>query len=210
MEGSIIDLIQKKLVEGATVLKAVADDSALHATLLKAAETTVSALKAGRKLLVAGNGGSAADAQHVVAEFVCRLSADRPAMRAIALTTNSSILTAVSNDYGFERIFARQIEALGEAGDVFMAISTSGDSPNVLQALETAKSMGVTTVGLSGKTGGKMSGMCDICVCVPSDVTMYIQQAHLALEHIFCSIVEQKFFATNDLKTHDSSTAGRG
>jgi D-sedoheptulose 7-phosphate isomerase len=207
MEGPIIDLIQMKLAEGISVLKAVAEDAKLHANILQAAEETVAALKAGRKLLVAGNGGSAADAQHVVAEFVCRLCDDRPAMRAIALTTNSSILTAVSNDYGFERIFARQVEALGEAGDVFIGISTSGDSPNVLRALEMAKAMGLKTIGMSGRTGGKMSGMCDLCLCVPSDVTMYIQQAHLAIEHIFCTLVEQKYFAANDLKAHGD--AGR-
>jgi D-sedoheptulose 7-phosphate isomerase len=207
MEGPIIDLIQLKLAEGILVLKAVAEDARLHANILQAAEDTVTALKAGRKLLVAGNGGSAADAQHVVAEFVCRLCDDRPAMRAIALTTNSSILTAVSNDYGFERIFARQVEALGEAGDVFIGISTSGDSPNVLRALEKAKAMGLKTIGMSGRTGGKMAGMCDLCLCVPSDVTMYIQQAHLAIEHIFCTLVEQRYFAANDLKAHGD--AGR-
>jgi D-sedoheptulose 7-phosphate isomerase len=208
LEGSIIDLIQQKLAEGTAVLDAVAKDAMLHASILQAAEKTVSALKAGRKLLVAGNGGSAADAQHVVAEFVCRLSNDRPAMRAVGLTTNSSILTAVSNDYGFERIFARQIEALGEAGDVFMAISTSGDSPNVLRALETAQSMGVITIGLSGRTGGAMAALCDLCICVPSDVTMYIQQAHLALEHIFCAIVEQMYFAADELKQHGAGRQG--
>ena len=123
---------------------------------------TASALKSGHKLMAAGNGGSAADAQHLVAEFVGRLCDDRPAMRALALTTDSSILTAVSNDYGFERIFARQIEALGETGDVFMAISTSGTSPNVLRALEAAqKQMGIITIGLSGETGGKMPPICD-------------------------------------------------
>ena len=150
MEGAISDLIQTKLDEGIAVLQAVASDSALQATLKRAAEQTVAALKSGHKLLVAGNGGSAADAQHLVAEFVVRLAADRPPMRAVALTTNTSILTASSNDYGFERVFARQVEALGQAGDVFMGISTSGNSPNVLRALETAKTLGITTIGLSG------------------------------------------------------------
>jgi D-sedoheptulose 7-phosphate isomerase len=144
---------------------------------------------------VAGNGGSAADAQHLAAEFVSRLAGDRPAMRAIALTTDSSILTAVGNDYGFERLFARQIEALGQPGDVFFAISTSGNSPNVLRALELCRALGIATMGLAGKSGGKMLPLCDHCLCVPSDVTMYIQQAHLALEHLFCMLVEREYFA---------------
>ena len=207
MEGPISDLIQKKLDEGIAVLQAVASDSALQATLKRAAEQTVAALKSGHKLLVAGNGGSAADAQHVVAEFVVRLAADRPPMRAVALTTNTSILTAGSNDYGFERIFARQVEALGQAGDVFMGISTSGNSPNVLRALETAKTLGITTIGLSGGTGGKMAPQCDYFLCIPSDVTMYIQQAHLALEHIFCALVERDYFGSDVLKAHGDAAA---
>jgi D-sedoheptulose 7-phosphate isomerase len=194
MEGAISDLIQKKLAEGLAVLEAVKADSALHATLEEAAKATASALKSGHKLMVAGNGGSAADAQHLVAEFVSRLCDDRPPMRAISLTTNSSILTAVGNDYGYERVFARQIEALGQTGDVFIAISTSGTSPNVLRALELSKQMGITTIGLCGRIGGSMPPLCDYCIRIPSDVTMYIQQAHLALEHIFCMIVEQHYF----------------
>jgi D-sedoheptulose 7-phosphate isomerase len=176
------------------LLRVVAMDSAVHDVLEQAAAQTVSALKSGRKLMVAGNGGSAADAQHLVAEFVGRLCEERPAMRAVALTTDSSIVTAVANDYGFERVFARQIEALGQAGDVFMAMSTSGTSANILRALERARQMGITTIGLSGATGGKMRPLCDYCVRIPSDVAMHIQQAHLALEHIFCEIVEREYF----------------
>ena len=187
------NLVREKLLEGLRVTEAVARDAALHATLTEAAEATAAALKSGHKLMVAGNGGSAADAQHLVAEFVSRLVDDRPAMRAIALTTDSSILTAVGNDYGFERLFARQIEALGQPGDVFLAISTSGNSPNILRALEQCRAMGIVTIGLTGKTGGKMPPLCDYCLQIPSDVTMYIQQAHLALEHIFCMIVERRY-----------------
>ena len=190
-------LVREKLLEGIGVVEAVARDTTLHAALAAAAEATAKALKSGRKLMVAGNGGSAADAQHLVAEFVCRLTGDRPAMRAVALTTDSSILTAVANDYGFEQVFARQIEALGQPGDVFLGVSTSGNSPNVLRALELSRRMGVVTVGLTGRTGGKMAPLCDYCLRVPSDVTMYIQQAHLALEHIFCLIVEQSCFAAD-------------
>jgi D-sedoheptulose 7-phosphate isomerase len=189
------DLVREKLLEGVSVMEAVARDTALHASLEQAADATVAALKAGHKLMVAGNGGSAADAQHLAAEFVCRLADDRPAMRAVALTNNSSALTAISNDYGFERIFARQIEALGQRGDVFVGISTSGNSPNVLRALELCRPMGIVTIGLTGKSAGKMTALCDYCLRVPSDVTMYIQQAHLALEHIFCLIVERRYFS---------------
>ena len=209
MESTVSDLVREKLLEGISVLEAVADDAALHATLVVAAEVTADALKSGHKLLVAGNGGSAADAQHLVAEFVSRLVADRPAMRAVALTTDSSILTAVGNDYGYERVFARQIEGLGQAGDVFLGISTSGNSPNVLRSLELSREMGIVTIGLTGRTGGKMPALCDYCVCIPSDVTMYIQQAHLALEHIFCLLVERTYFATEYAKTASTGAAAR-
>jgi D-sedoheptulose 7-phosphate isomerase len=195
MESAMKDLVREKLSEGVSVMEAVARDAALHATLAAAAEVTADALLAGRKLMVAGNGGSAADAQHVAAEFVCRLVDDRPALRAVALTTDSSALTAIGNDYGFERLFARQIEALGQPGDIFLAISTSGNSPNVLRALEQCRAMGIVTIGLSGKTGGKMAPLCDYLLCMPSEVTMYIQQAHLALEHIFSLLVERRCFA---------------
>lgn len=188
------ELARRKLAEGIRVLDAVMRDAALLDALEQAARKAASAMKAGRKLMVAGNGGSAADAQHLVTEFVSRLCEDRPAMRAVALTTNSSILTAVGNDYGYEFLFSRQIEALGQAGDVFMAISTSGNSPNVLRALQASRRIEVATIGLTGLAGSKMADLCDWCIRVPSDVTMYVQQAHLALEHIFCALVEREYF----------------
>ncbi len=191
-------LVREKLDEGCAVVQAVARDAALHAVLADAARATAAALKSGRKLMVAGNGGSAADAQHLVAEFVSRLVEDRPAMRAVALTTDTSILTAVGNDYGYERVFARQIEAIGQSGDVFMGISTSGNSPNVLRALELCREMGIATIGLTGGAGGKMPPLCDYLIVIPSKVTMYIQQAHLALEHIFCLIVERHYFGVQE------------
>jgi D-sedoheptulose 7-phosphate isomerase len=201
------NLVQDKLLEGLRVIDAVARDVALHATLTAAAEATADALKAGRKLMVAGNGGSAADAQHLVAEFVSRLVEDRPAMRAVALTTDSSILTAIGNDYGFERVFVRQIEAIGQRGDVFFGISTSGNSPNVLRALELCRKMGIATIGFTGKSGGKMPPLCDYCLRMPSEVTMYIQQAHLALEHLFCMIVERRYFAADQAPATDATAA---
>jgi D-sedoheptulose 7-phosphate isomerase len=207
MEGSIKGLAREKLLEGIAVLEAVAADTAMHATLEQAALKTASALKAGHKLMVAGNGGSAADAQHLVAEFVSRLCEDRPAMRAVALTTDSSILTAVGNDYGYELVFARQLEALGQPGDVLMAISTSGNSPNILRALELARKSGIVTIGLCGRTGGKMPPLSDYCIRIPSDLTMYIQQAHLALEHIFCAMVECEYFAHDKLGAQVTAAA---
>ncbi len=198
------DEIRRVLVEGIEVVQAVAADPGIHATLAEAAEATAAALKSGRKLMVAGNGGSAADAQHLVAEFVSRLVEDRPAMRAVALTTDSSILTAIGNDYGYERLFVRQIEALGQGGDVFIGISTSGRSPNVLAALRACREMGIVTIGLTGGPGGSMPGLCDYLIRIPSNVTMYIQQAHLALEHIFCLLVEQAYFADERVALADS------
>lgn len=193
MKNDMSDLLRERLTEGVQVMQAVAGDAGLHATLIAAAEATAAALLAGRKVLVAGNGGSAADAQHLAAEFVCRLEDNRAAMSAIALTTDTSSLTAISNDYGYERIFARQVEALGQKGDIFIGISTSGNSTNVIRALEQCRSMGVITIGLTGKSGGKMAPHCDYCLRIPSDVTMYIQQAHLALEHIYTLLVERRY-----------------
>lgn len=194
MESAITDLIGAELGRAAEVLRAVAGDAALHAIIARAAQDTAAALKGGGKLLVAGNGGSAADAQHVAAEFVNVLSQNRPAMRAVALTTDTSILTAIGNDYGYERVFARQIEALGQPGDVFIAISTSGNSPNILHALELSRRMGMATIGFTGRSGGTMAPLCDHCIRVPSDVTMHIQEAHLALEHMFCMVAERAYF----------------
>ena len=200
-------LVREKLEEGIAVVEAVTRDSALHGILADAAAVTAASLASGRKLMVAGNGGSAADAQHLVAEFVSRLVEDRPAMRAVALTTDTSILTAVGNDYGYERVFARQIEAIGQAGDVFMGISTSGNSPNVLRALELCREMGIATIGLTGGTGGKMTPLCDFPIVIPSRITMYIQQAHLALEHIFCLMVEREHFGVPEAADAAASVA---
>lgn len=187
-------IIRRQLADSVNTFQAVLADTGIHAVLAAAAARTAEALRAGGKLLVAGNGGSAADAQHLVAEFVVRLSANRAALRAVALTTDTSILTAAGNDFGFETIFARQVEALGAPGDVFLGISTSGNSPNVVCALETARSLGITTFGLSGGNGGRMAGLCDYSIVIPSSVTMNIQEVHLALEHIFCLLVEHELF----------------
>jgi D-sedoheptulose 7-phosphate isomerase len=150
--------------------------------------------EAGKKLLIAGNGGSAADAQHIAAEFVSRFNFDRPGLPAMALTTDTSILTAVGNDYGYDQLFRRQIEANGQKGDVFLGISTSGNSPNVLQALSAARLKGITTFGMTGRTGGKMRELCDYCLCVPSVETPRIQEAHILIGHTLCAMVELALF----------------
>jgi D-sedoheptulose 7-phosphate isomerase len=187
-------ILREQLGKSIAVLEKVRADDALLGVLANAAEATAEAMLKGHKLMVAGNGGSAADSQHLVAELVCRLEHDRPALRAIALTVDSSILTAVANDYGYERSFERQIEALGQQGDIFLGISTSGNSPNVLRALALCRALGVITIGFSGNGGGKMAPLCDYNVIVPCDVTMNIQESHLALEHIFCMLVERCYF----------------
>ena len=189
-------LVQKQLAQSIATMQATLADLHIADTIATIAELTANAMQAGRKLLVAGNGGSAADAQHLVAEFVVRLSDNRPALRAIALTTDSSILTACGNDFGFDQIFSRQIESLGQPGDVFLGISTSGNSPNILRALEQAREMDIITVGFSGSGGGQMRDLCDYNVIIPSTTTMNIQECHLALEHIFCMLVECHYFAT--------------
>jgi D-sedoheptulose 7-phosphate isomerase len=146
----------------------------------------------GGKLLLFGNGGSAADAQHLAAELIIRYSADRPAIAALALTTDSSALTACGNDLGFEALFERQIEGLGRKGDVAVGISTSGNSPNVLRGLRRARSMGMQTIGLTGGTGGKMGELCDALIVVPSPVTARIQEMHIMIGHVLCKALERR------------------
>jgi D-sedoheptulose 7-phosphate isomerase len=191
---AIQHLVKKQLSQSVATMTAVLNDASIHAAVVAAARITAEAMRAGRKLMVCGNGGSAADAQHLVAEFVSRLTLDRPALRAIALTTDSSILTAIGNDYGYENVFERQIEALGIEGDVLLAISTSGNSKNCIKALTLARSMGIHTVSYLGNGGGAMKQLSDISVIIPSSVTMNIQESHLALEHIFCLVVEREYF----------------
>lgn len=150
--------------------------------------------KNGNKTLIAGNGGSAADAQHIAGEFVSRFYFDRPGLASIALTTDTSVITAIGNDYGYERIFSRQIQANGNNGDMFIGISTSGNSANVIEAIKECKDKGLTVVGLTGEKGGKMAEMCDYCIKVPSNETPRIQEAHILIGHIICSVVEEGIF----------------
>jgi D-sedoheptulose 7-phosphate isomerase len=197
-------IVEKQLAQSIATMQSVLADPDISETVVRIAELTAKAMLNGRKLLVAGNGGSAADAQHLVAEFVVRLTVNRPALRAVALTVDSSILTATGNDFGYEDVFARQIEALGQAGDVFLGISTSGNSKNILKALHRAREMDILTIGFTGSGGGTMRHLCDHNVIIPSDITMNIQESHLALEHIFCMLVERCYFGP-DFETEYTS-----
>ncbi|HEY4358510.1 MAG TPA: D-sedoheptulose 7-phosphate isomerase [Acidobacteriaceae bacterium] len=194
MQKQMEDLVRYQLELSLATFQLVLRDAAIHSGVIRAGEVTAAALGAGNKLMVCGNGGSAADAQHLVAEFVSRLTVDRRALRALALTTDTSILTAIGNDYSYDNVFERQVEALGVKGDVLLAISTSGNSRNCCKALQLAREMGVTTVSFTGNGGGAMQALSDINVVVPSAVTMNIQECHLALEHIFCMVVERFVF----------------
>ena len=188
------NLVRKQLAQSIETMTRVLNDDAIHNAVVEAGRITAEAMKAGHKLMVCGNGGSAADAQHLVAEFVSRLTVDRPALRAIALTTDTSILTAIGNDYSYDNVFERQVEAIGQKGDVLLAISTSGNSRNCVKALKVAKKMDIHTIAYTGNKGGAMADLSDWNVIIPSDTTMNIQESHLALEHIFCMVVERFYF----------------
>ncbi|MDV3465511.1 D-sedoheptulose 7-phosphate isomerase [Stenotrophomonas sp. C960] len=172
----------------------MAADAALATQIEQAVALCVDALRAGRKILFAGNGGSAADAQHWAGELVSRFYYDRPGLPAIALTTDTSILTAIGNDYGYDYTFARQIEALGQEGDVFVAISTSGRSKNIMRALEASEAKGVRVIGFTGEHGGDMKDRCDICFRVPSSETPRIQEGHEFIGHLLCALIESEMF----------------
>jgi D-sedoheptulose 7-phosphate isomerase len=183
-----------RLSEAADTQRLMLADVELGNQLLTGIQSCIEAYRNNKKVLIAGNGGSAADAQHLAGELVSQFYFDRPALAAVALTTDTSVLTAVSNDYGYENVFSRQIVAHGIAGDVFIAISTSGNSPSILKALQQARVLGLRTIGLTGRTGGEMKSLCDICLCAPSDSTPRIQECHLVLEHTLCACIEEALF----------------
>ena len=183
------------LTKSRAVLDAAIADPEFVATIAAIVDRVAGALAAGHKVLFAGNGGSAADAQHLAGELVSRFYYDRPAAAAIALTTDTSVLTAIGNDYGYERVFERQVQGLGRAGDVLIAISTSGRSPNILKALAAARAKGLVTVGFTGSgEGADMPSVCDLCLRAPSDSTPLIQQMHITAGHIVCALVEERLF----------------
>ena len=175
-------------------LQAAIEDGAFRSAVAAIAESSVRALSAGGKILLAGNGGSAGDAQHIAGEIVGRMNYDRAPLAAFALTTDSSVLTAIANDYGYEEVFARQILGLGQAGDVFYALSTSGNSGNVLKAISAARRQGLTVVGFTGRSGGAMAAECDICLRAPADATPLVQQLHLVAGHLVCGLIEERLF----------------
>ncbi len=167
------------------------------AQVAQAAQLIIAALRAGHKLFLFGNGGSAADAQHIAAELAFRMGRDRRALPALALTTDTSLLTAISNDLSFDHIFARQLEALGQAGDVAFALSTSGNSPNVIAAVKQAREQGLVTIGLLGGTGGALAGLVDLALIVPHSDTPRIQEVHIAASHIICQLIEDALCPVN-------------
>ncbi len=186
--------IMKQIAESAATKQAILENDALVNLLVEVAQACVDVYKKGKKILIAGNGGSAADAQHFAAELVGRYGFDRPSLPSIALTTDSSNLTAIGNDYGYEYVFSRQLEGLAQEGDLFIGISTSGNSQNVINAFTAAKERGVATVALVGRDGGKMAAMADYAIIVPSNATPRIQESHLLIEHMICDIIEKEIF----------------
>jgi len=194
MAGAAVTDILDYLVRSRDTLQAAIDDPTFAAAIGDIVEVTAGAISNGRKLLLAGNGGSAADAQHLAGEIVSRMNYDRAPAAALALTTDTSVLTAIANDYGYERLFERQILGLGCPGDVFIAISTSGRSPNILRAIDAARERRIVTVGFTGRTGGEMPSRCDLCLRAPSDSTPLIQQIHITAGHIICGLVEERLF----------------
>lgn len=194
MESMISAYINQQMKESVLVKEKTLSSSEVKSNLLSVGKLLINCYQNGNRTLLAGNGGSAADAQHIAAELVSRFYFDRPGLPSIALTTDSSMLTAIGNDYGYDKLFARQVQANGTAGDVFIGISTSGNSINVVNALKVAKEMGLVTVGLTGETGGEMKALCDYCICVPSRETPRIQEVHILIGHILCAIVEESMF----------------
>lgn len=190
MEKFINNQVQNSL----NVKKTILENEDIMKMIQTVSQITIDAYKNGKKTLIAGNGGSAADAQHIAGEFVSKFYFDRPGLASLALTTDTSILTAIGNDYGYEKLFSRQVQANGVKGDVFIGISTSGNSKNVIEALKECKEKGIITVGLTGQTGGLMAEMCDYCVKVPSPETPRIQEAHILIGHIICAVVEEELF----------------
>lgn len=186
-----------RIEECASVTQSLLESSAYLSAVVEVADAITKCLHSGNKVLFFGNGGSAADAQHLAAELTGRFLKERKSLSALALTTNSSVLTAIGNDYSFDDIFARQIEGIGSPNDVAFGISTSGNSSNVLRAVKLAREMKMVTVGLTGKTGGKLRSVVDRCICIPSDQTPRIQEAHILTGHILCELIEETLLEKN-------------
>ena len=189
-----MEFIRKQIEESLKVKKLLLDDENFIKAIKESAEICCDALRGDKKVIFAGNGGSAADAQHLAGELVSRFGFDRPGLSAIAITTDTSVITSISNDYGFDKLFSRQVQAIGKKGDVLIALSTSGNSVNIIEGLKEAKKTGLKTIGFTGISGGKMAHACDICLKVPSKDTPRIQETHILIGHIICSIIENSLF----------------
>lgn len=201
MENFLKKYIADQIVETRKIMDAMLIDSELIQKIEQVANECITSIEGGGKILLAGNGGSAADAQHIAGEFVSRFAFDRPGLPALALTVDTSILTAIGNDYGYENLFSRQIQALGRPGDIFIAYSTSGKSPNILAALNQAKIQGLISVGLTGsRDESPMANLCNYLIEVPSISTPKIQEGHLVIGHILCGLIELGMFPQRELK----------
>jgi D-sedoheptulose 7-phosphate isomerase len=187
-------LATARIRECALVMQSLLESSVYLSAVVKVAEAMTKCLRSGNKILFFGNGGSAADAQHLAAELSGRFLKERKSLSGWALTTNSSVLTAIGNDYSFDDVFARQVQGIGSPEDVAFALSTSGNSPNVLRALAVAREKKLVTVGLTGRTGGKLPNAVDHCICIPSDQTPRVQEAHILTGHILCELIEETLF----------------
>jgi D-sedoheptulose 7-phosphate isomerase len=191
MDEADLDYAKKHLAASRDAFAKAAEDADFMASLGKIAAAMTAALKSGGKILLCGNGGSAADAQHIAGELLSRYEFDRAPLAAVALTTDTSVLTAIGNDYGYEQLFERQVQGLGRKGDVLLALSTSGRSPNILRALDAAKKNGLVTIGFTGEAGGDMAARCDFMLHAPSDKTPVIQQIHITAAHVICGLIER-------------------
>jgi D-sedoheptulose 7-phosphate isomerase len=189
------EYIKDQIKKSYETKQAIYSNEALLDAIVAVAKECVALYKTDKKTMLAGNGGSAADAQHIAAELVGRYGFDRPSIPSLALTTDTSNLTAIGNDYGYDQVFSRQLEGMGQSGDIFIGISTSGNSTNIVKAFESAKKKGIKTVALVGRDGGLMAKMADMSIIVPSDSTPRIQESHILIGHILCDIIEKEIFA---------------
>jgi D-sedoheptulose 7-phosphate isomerase len=195
------DRMRSSVESAIATMELLREDAALLSTLSKVAKSLIEAFRQGKKVILFGNGGSANDAQHIATELVGRFAFDRPALPALSLAESLSSVTAISNDYGFEQVFSRQIEAFARPGDVAIAISTSGNSPNVLHGVSTANKGDLYTIGMTGRSGGKLRSLVKDCLCVPSDDTPRIQECHTLIGHVLSQIVEQELFGQKNTVT---------
>lgn len=194
---NVSEYVVEELTKTKTLINDIISDNSLLENINVISKLCIDAIRRGNKIIFAGNGGSAADAQHLAAELVSRLCFDRPAMAGIAITTDTSALTAIGNDYGYEYVFSRQLAAIGREGDVLIAISTSGNSKNIIEAIKQANSQNIISIGFTGQKGGSMLGLCDYIINIPSNETARIQEGHISIGHILCGVIENAVYGSN-------------